>query len=300
MPDFSRYSNYKPETSFSSVVFGARAPVLEVELNELQQILNTKLQRLASFFGNTIIPDTGGGIVFSPDTQGLSVTRCSVIAGALTAYIPQASVILTEVEPVAYIKMTERVITFEDPIRVYGVQNNEDFADNTLIDSRIGVETSRRKVVEVTLIKGATLPETSTTDVLQYVPLGTMKNTAEGYVFEEFVGSGSLGDILNKLNQQQTITTRYEDGVLYLDISNTGGVSSNGGTVATPAPVVIPLASRTTAGLVKIGDGINIASDGTISSSIETMSDVVADTAAEKVIDQMDDIDDSEIDAMFK
>ena len=46
MASFDKYSNYNENTSFSGVVFGSEKPVLEVELNELQQIFNTKLSRL--------------------------------------------------------------------------------------------------------------------------------------------------------------------------------------------------------------------------------------------------------------
>lgn len=46
MTSFDKYSNYAENTAHSSIVFGADKPVLEVELNELQQIINTKLSRI--------------------------------------------------------------------------------------------------------------------------------------------------------------------------------------------------------------------------------------------------------------
>ena len=62
MADFSRYSNYTEETAFSSVVFGANAPVLEVELNEMQQILNNKIGGLLESFGDVLIPLKGHSV----------------------------------------------------------------------------------------------------------------------------------------------------------------------------------------------------------------------------------------------
>ena len=59
MPDFSKLTNYAKNSGFSEVVFGAQAPVLEVELNELQEIINTKMQYLCSFIGTSVFPEIG-------------------------------------------------------------------------------------------------------------------------------------------------------------------------------------------------------------------------------------------------
>ena len=55
MSDFNKYSNYTEESSFSSVVFGSNRPLLEVELNEVQQIINSKLNKIMKALGVKIL-----------------------------------------------------------------------------------------------------------------------------------------------------------------------------------------------------------------------------------------------------
>ena len=45
MASFDVYSNYKDNAGVSGVVFGAEKPVLEVEVNEVQEIQKTMLRR---------------------------------------------------------------------------------------------------------------------------------------------------------------------------------------------------------------------------------------------------------------
>ena len=54
MASFDKYSNYNENTSHSSIIFGADKPVLEVELNEMQQIINTKLSRIITALLGTL------------------------------------------------------------------------------------------------------------------------------------------------------------------------------------------------------------------------------------------------------
>ena len=56
--NFNKYSNVMDMDSypFSSIVFGENAPLLEVELNEMQQIFNKQLYRLSSAIAPCIIP----------------------------------------------------------------------------------------------------------------------------------------------------------------------------------------------------------------------------------------------------
>ena len=40
---FDKYTNYKENAGVSSVIFGAEKPVLEVEMNEVQEIQKTRM-----------------------------------------------------------------------------------------------------------------------------------------------------------------------------------------------------------------------------------------------------------------
>lgn len=206
MPDFTKYTNYKPETAFSGVVFGARSPVLEVEINEIQQIFNTKLKRLSKVFGNVVVADSDGGVVFNPTTQELTITNCTALAGDLTAFIPSATITLTTEQPVAYLRLEERVVTGNDPLHKYGLLNYDTKVENTAIDSRVGVETSRRKVVEISFLKGEVIPYTTDPDACQVIPLGIMKRVETSgteldvsYTFDRAKFSGSINELLDEI-----------------------------------------------------------------------------------------------------
>ena len=74
-PDFSKDSNYNPNTNVSQVKFGADAPVLEVELNELQQVQNKAREDLVKSMipsGFTVVPK----IDFSKSTLKIGRASC--------------------------------------------------------------------------------------------------------------------------------------------------------------------------------------------------------------------------------
>ena len=168
MADFTRYSNYNENESFSGVVFGAHSPLLEVEQNEIQQIVDTKLKRISSVLGNTIIPMSDGNIVFSGST--LSLSNCVVLHDGFTAFIPSAKVNLSDSNKYAYVKLEEKTVTGNMTLKSYGNTQGSNVI-NTIIDNRSkGVETSRRRMIEVTLMSGASVP--SETDAVKYVTIG--------------------------------------------------------------------------------------------------------------------------------
>ena len=56
MANFDKYANYRDDAGVSSVVFGANSPVLEVELNEMQEIQKTLIRSIIrSSIGNYLV-----------------------------------------------------------------------------------------------------------------------------------------------------------------------------------------------------------------------------------------------------
>ena len=171
MSDFNKYSNYNENSSHSSVVFGAESPLLEVELNELQQIINTKLSRIINSIGSCVIPVEEDSITFDDSTKTLSITNSIIIEDSgLTAYVKSSSIVISGANSVAYFEMKEVEATRYSTLKEYGNTAGEE-VENTIKDNRTLSETSRRKVVTYTLMCGSSIP--SNTDTIKYVEVGS-------------------------------------------------------------------------------------------------------------------------------
>lgn len=172
MADFSKYSNYDEKSSFSSVVFGKNAPVLEVEMNELQQIVGTKLSRITNAIGDGIIPLANDSISFSANV--LTLKDCVVIdKDGYTVFISNISITMSATNKYAYIKINETDATFNTSLKEYGNTSGLS-TPNTIKDSRAGVETSRRKVLTYTLMVGNSVPSDTASN--KYVYVGEITN----------------------------------------------------------------------------------------------------------------------------
>lgn len=149
---FDKESNYSEDTSFSQVVFGSGSPVLEVELNEIQEIISAKFKRFIRTYGkgvfglsNTSITYEGGILTISDavifDDEGRS------------AYIEETEIALSEGEE-AYILVREVVANSTSTLHENG-DEQADSIPNNIKDLRMPTETTRRKVVQYTLAKGS-------------------------------------------------------------------------------------------------------------------------------------------------
>ena len=196
MANFDKYSNYDENTSFSSVVFGSDKPVLEVEFNELQQIINTKLSRLLKGFRSGVIPLSDNSISFSSSSLTLTIKDCIILdKSGLTAYVPSASIVMSTTNRKAYFALQEVDVDSTSTLKSYGNTAGE-VVTNPILDSRTPVETTRRKAVTYTLMCSLNIPEN--TDTIKYVPVGSYISsvfTAEKWGLEnpQFTGSVSMG-----------------------------------------------------------------------------------------------------------
>lgn len=173
MSGFDKYSNYDEKTSHSSIVFGAEKPILEVELNELQQIINSKINRITGVLGSCIIPLTGGSITYSSSTKKVTISKCVIITeSGLTAYVSYMNndIVAGEV----YFKVQEIDADSTSAIKEYGNTNGSDVS-NTIADSRFSIETTRRKVVVYTLMNTSAVPSDTATE--KYVRVGKLYGT---------------------------------------------------------------------------------------------------------------------------
>ena len=173
MSSFDKYSNYTEDTSFSSVVFGAEKPVLEVELNELQQIIDSKIKRITGVLGSCIVPLSNGSISYSSSAKKLTISKCVIITeSGLTAFIDYLYVSISAGE--VYIKVQEIEVDSTSILKEYGNTDGNTIT-NTIIDSRFNMETTKRKIVVYTIMNGSAVP--SDTDTEKYVRVGKLYGT---------------------------------------------------------------------------------------------------------------------------
>ena len=150
MSDFTRISNHNPHANFKSVQIGADAPVLEVELNELQDIANQRYKDLLStYYGDGL----NGESTISYDSVQKEV--CIENGGALVGGNPiQITRLVTHAVEgdKVYLKVWEQSVSFNDTIYYLGNVQESRIIENTLIDDRIGRETSRRIQIQYDLV----------------------------------------------------------------------------------------------------------------------------------------------------
>lgn len=168
MADFSIISRFDPNANFKLVQIGSDAPVLEAELNELQEIADTRLSLfMKGFVGNGL--STIKNMNYDPSTKTFTMEDNIAFLEGVVIPISTLSVKLSDGET-AYLKMWEKTITGTDIIPYYGNIQETRFIENYIVDSRIAMETSRRVQIQYDLVKS--------TDELNcfYLPICTVNN----------------------------------------------------------------------------------------------------------------------------
>lgn len=148
MGDFSKLSNFNPDANFKLVRIGADSPVLEVELNEMQDISE---QRYKDFIQYYIGDGVNGEGDFIYSNNKLTIQNETAFVKGNTVEITTLNLPLSEGQK-AYLKVWEDTIKTGDLIRYKGNQQETRAIDNTILDDRIGRETSRRIQVKYDLV----------------------------------------------------------------------------------------------------------------------------------------------------
>lgn len=144
---FDKYSNYNENAGVSSVVYGAEKPVLEVEMNEMQEVQKTMLRRVVK---NTL----GDGITDLSKIvyQNGAVKVLDGCALAVNGYMIECSGLSVNVtNGTVYLQVWEDTVSCEGTLKEGGNQQSTNTVNNYFKDSRTPVETSRRKVMKYTL-----------------------------------------------------------------------------------------------------------------------------------------------------
>lgn len=165
MAIFENINPFNKDANFSSIKIGADAPVLEVELNEMQLIQRERLRSTAKALLNEGVKGMGS---YSYSNNLLTITNELVMLDGEVLNIPSATVSVREGEEV-YVEVWEEEKTFLDNIFKHGSSHTTEKVPNYLLDGRIGEETSRRIQVRYRI---TTTPTQETKLLLGYVEHG--------------------------------------------------------------------------------------------------------------------------------
>lgn len=147
MSSFDKYTNYDKGVGVSGVIFGADKPVLEVEMNELQEIQNYKLSNaLRKFIGNGVSDKSK----INYETGTLTLKDCSFI---VDGYIINCKDVNYKCDTTAkiYLQVWEEDVDYKQILKEEGYDLSNETKTNYFKDSRSPQETSKRKVVKYTL-----------------------------------------------------------------------------------------------------------------------------------------------------
>lgn len=147
MASFDVYSNYKDNAGVSSVVFGAEKPVLEVEVNEVQEIQKTMLRRAIKNIMGDGITDLSK-VVYEDGAVKIKEGCALVIEGIMVECTGLSQTVTSDT---VYLQVWEETQNYADTLKEEGNQQDSATVANWFKDTRSDVETSRRKVVKYTL-----------------------------------------------------------------------------------------------------------------------------------------------------
>lgn len=147
MASFDKYTNHRDNAGVSGVVFGAEKPLLEVEMNEVQEIQKSMLRRAIKNIIGDGVTDLSK-IVY----EGGAVKVKEGCALAVDGYMVESTGLsITASSGTIYLQVWEETATYNETLKKEGNQQDSTTVTNWFKDNRSDTETSRRKVVKYTL-----------------------------------------------------------------------------------------------------------------------------------------------------
>lgn len=149
--NFDKHSNFNPKANFSEVKFGENMPVLEVELNEMQQIQNearADIIRDSIPSGFVTLGEIDYDYCKSNDNQIKLKTESVAYVNGYRIVIPKDTII--EIgesdkvrEDLVFLEVWKEVVTDESDLKEYGGEQNAGI-ENPIKDERYPIATSQR------------------------------------------------------------------------------------------------------------------------------------------------------------
>lgn len=161
MANFDKYTNYRDGAGISSVVFGANSPVLEVELNEMQEIQKTMLRTLIkNVIGDGIndlnkilctqYKDNSGGKSVLMSTVSFTDDCVILCDGYIINCGGLSCTTVMSDNKTIYLWVFEEEVDYTSNLYENGNIDGKTIS-NWIKDSRVLSETTRRKVVKCAL-----------------------------------------------------------------------------------------------------------------------------------------------------
>ena len=146
MPDFSQKSKFNKEANFTSILFGADAPLLEVELNELQSILLEKIRdSVRAGFKDGVI--NSGEVTY--DGSKFTMKDFLVVVDGDIFFVSSLTIPVSNGQKI-YLTVEEEEVNYQSTLKKYGNRQETNIV-NHMLDVRVNQETSRRQVLTYNL-----------------------------------------------------------------------------------------------------------------------------------------------------
>lgn len=215
MASFDKYTNYKDNAGVSGVVFGAEKPLLEVEMNEMQEVQKTMLRNAIKSIMGDGITDLGK-ITFSDGTLSIG-DKCAL---SVDGYLVECTGLSIELEDnqTAYLQVWEETVSYGDTLKEEGNQQSTDKVQNWFKDNRSQAETSRRKVIKYTL---------STSETLNVHNLAIA--SVSGGVMTKLCKEVSMSSLSKQVIDLRVQIGTLEDGVLGVEVDLTNNTVTRTG-----------------------------------------------------------------------
>ena len=207
MASFDKYTNFNETAGVSGVVFGADKPVLEVEMNEMQEVQKSRLNRaMRRLFGNGITDKKK--ITFDGSKVNIA-SDCALLVDGYVVECTGLSVAMTS--GTAYLQVWEETVDYSATLKKEGNEQSSTTVPNYFKDSRSPQETTKRKVVKYTLA-------TSTNSARHNLAVASVSNGILTVLCKELNVNKLTDQVIDLREQQGTIG----EGVMgiHVDLEN--------------------------------------------------------------------------------
>lgn len=142
-PDFSKLSNYNPDSGVIAVRYAADAPLTEVELNEIQLIQNAKRKELVKYFVKDGLSKDG---TIKVANGVLRIENKHAFVDGYHVFIDSANINVSNGQSVYLNVYENQLVGPNDVLKKYGNVQGATI-DNYIMDARYNQEISKRIVL---------------------------------------------------------------------------------------------------------------------------------------------------------
>lgn len=202
MSNFDIKSRHNVETSgFREVIFGTEKPILETELNEMQEIQRHRLREIIKLL---IPPEIEGVIMsnhsidYSTSTKVLTINNAICVIDGIIAKIESVNIENLVDNQSVYVNLWETEVDKDSILyknSAYDEGRINIVIPNEMLDPRIGKETTRRAIRMVKVLNNRleSLPERK----ISSMKLGTVTNGVFNITAKERITMGGTNDFTN-------------------------------------------------------------------------------------------------------